>query len=361
MTIFEHRATGAARRRLAAAVAAGLLLGIGFASAASAATYHLVQYPNAGYNGIHAQTQAARSSIDMEMYELADPTEENDLVAAERRGVKVRVLLDSAYSGRRVNAPAYRLLHSAGVPVRWDPRGTIYHIKTTVFDNTTADISSANLTQRYYPTSRDAEIVDTNPAQVAAIVRTFNADWDDRSGPARATQAPGLVWSPGAQPAMVQQIERAQRSVYFESEELSDRAVYDALAADARRGVACAVVMNASPRWNRAFQAVTAAGCKVHVFPASRHGLYIHEKVILDDAGTSMASMLLGSTNASYYSLDRNRELSLELDATEAPQAIQSAADTFAYDYAHGTTWTPTASRSRYRRHRSYARRWRRW
>ncbi|HEU0196170.1 MAG TPA: phospholipase D-like domain-containing protein [Nevskiaceae bacterium] len=348
------------RWRLSALLSIGTAVAA-FAAPALAGQYRLVQYPNAGYGGIHAQTAAAMRSIDMEMYELSDPTEEHDLAAAVRRGVKVRVLLDSAYAGRRANASAYQYLRSHGVAVRWDPRGTIYHIKTTVFDDTTADISSANLTQRYYPTSRDAEIVDTNPTQVAAIVHTFNADWNDTSGPARAAQAPGLVWSPGAQPAMVQQIEAARRSVYFESEELSDRAVYDALAADAHRGVQCEIVMNASRRWARAFRAVTAAGCHVHVFPSSRNGLYIHEKVILDDAGTPAARMLLGSTNASYYSLDRNRELSIELTATEAPRAIEAATDTFAHDYAHSTAWTPTATHRRYRRHHSYARRWRKW
>ncbi len=48
--------------------------------------------------------------------------------------------------------------------------------------------------------------------------------------------APGLVWSPGAQPGMVAQIDRARISVVFTSEELTDRAAIATLESDAAEG-----------------------------------------------------------------------------------------------------------------------------
>lgn len=133
-------------------------------------------------------------------------------------------------------------------------------------------------------------------------------------------QAAGLIWSPNigtgsgtAEDALVNQIDTAKKTVYFTSEELSDARIYGALAADARRHVTCEIVMTNSSEWDTGFKAVTAAGCKVHVYPDSVHDIYIHEKIIFDDAGTSNASLLIGSQNASEYSLTRNREAGLLL------------------------------------------------
>src|SRR5579863_9012724 len=113
----------------AVAVLAGLL--IPAAALASPVYYRLIQYPQAGFTGFYAQINAARRSIDMEMYELSDPTAERDLATAAGRGVTVRVLLDRDYSGSYVNAPAYQYLRTHGVQVRWAPAHYIFHIKAT--------------------------------------------------------------------------------------------------------------------------------------------------------------------------------------------------------------------------------------
>ena len=73
-------------------------------------------------------------------------------------------------------------------------------------------------------------MIDTNPAQVSAIERTFTNDWNSGAAgrPRNETvQAAGLVWSPNtgggsAETAMVDQIDAARTSIEFESEELSD-------------------------------------------------------------------------------------------------------------------------------------------
>ncbi|HEX3828223.1 MAG TPA: phospholipase D-like domain-containing protein [Sporichthyaceae bacterium] len=100
--------------------------------------YRLVQYPDAGFSGFGSQTAAATRSIDMEMYELADTTEENGLAAAAARGVSVRVLLDKAFNGGEVNQAAFDYLNSHGVAVGWAPTDMIFHIKATTFDATTS-------------------------------------------------------------------------------------------------------------------------------------------------------------------------------------------------------------------------------
>jgi cardiolipin synthase A/B len=333
--------------RLALTLSTIAVLGTVGASASSARAaapvyYHLIQYPQAGFGGFYAQIEAAKRSIDMEMYELKDPVAEQDLASAAKRGVSVRVLLDRDYSGAYVNASAYSYLKAHGVQVRWAPAHYIFHIKATSFDGRTSDISTANLTAEYYSSTRDAELIDTDPVQVKAIEQTFTNDWSAAPGGtprSQTVQAPGLVWSPNtqtgsAETAMVEQIEAARHTVEFESEELSDAPVYEALAADARRGVSCRIVMTDSSDWDSAFAAVTKAGCQVHVFPDTESALYVHEKLVLDDPGTAGQSLLLGSQNASWESLHENRELGVLIRSANGGAAvIHSVNQSFQHDF----------------------------
>jgi cardiolipin synthase A/B len=333
------------KRRTAVVIIAALGGAIALALAGCAVTpstpseFALVQYPAAGFSGLYAQTAAARKSIDMEMYELDDPGEEAALIAAHRRGVDVRVLLDAAYELRAANEPAYAHLRAGGVSVRFGRSSTIFHIKTTTFDGATSDISTANLTPQYYATTRDAEIVDSYPVQVRAIERTFANDWAGQNPASDEANAPGLVWSPDAEQAMINQINSASTSVQFTSEELSDPYISRALANDAQRGVKCEIVMMDDPDWAKAFGQVVSAGCVVHMLPDTPTGLYMHEKLVLVDAGTSHASAMIGSQNASYASLAFNRELSIVLTQAQAPSVIGSLALTFGRDFSTSQRW----------------------
>jgi cardiolipin synthase A/B len=327
-----------------ACACAGAWGSVGHASATS--HYRLVQYPGAGFGGFYTQIAHAHRTIDMEMYELEDPTAERDLVAAAGRGVRVRVLLDKAFSGAEANRAAATYLAANGVTVKWAPGGYIFHIKMTTFDAQTSDISTANLVSKYYPTTRDAEIIDSDPPQVRAIEQTFSNDWTaggSGSPRSRTVGSPGLVWSPNtgsgtAETALVKEITSARDTIDFESEELSDPAIIKALAADASRGVKCRVIMTRSSEWDSAFHVVTKAGCLVHLFPDSATALYIHEKLILDDRGTPRESMLIGSQNASITSLTKNRELGILLTRTNGgASAIATASATFDSDFGHAS------------------------
>jgi cardiolipin synthase A/B len=186
-------------------------------------------------------------------------------------------------------------------------------------------------------------VLDTDPAQVHAIEQTFANDWNAAPGgtPREQTvQAPGLVWSPetdgaAAETAMVAQIRTARHSIEMETEEMSDSAIYDALAADARRGVSCKLVMTASSQWDQAFAVLKRAGCHVRLIPDSASTLYIHEKLILDDLGSAGQSLLIGSQNASWDSLHEDRELSVLIHAANGGSAVlRSVANTFTSDFA---------------------------
>ncbi len=300
-------------------------------SAHAGTDYQLIQEPDAGYSPIVGLISGAARSVRITMYELTDSAAVEALVDADRRGVNTKVILDAAFHGRATNATAFEELSDAGVGVKWAPNGVIYHQKTITVDDATAAVGTGNLTPQYYSTSRDAWVFDTDPTDVAAIAATFDTDYTAApSGrPPQATPAPNLIWSPAARAAFLQRVDAAEHSVDVTSEELKDRAVISALDKAARRGVRCRIVLTENPAWAKAVAEVSAAGCSVHLLPATKTALYMHEKILLTDS----TELVIGSQNLSTTSLLENRELSLALDTSIAPDVIAAVAATFDADF----------------------------
>jgi cardiolipin synthase len=299
-------------------------------SADPAAPYQLIQEPDDGYEPILNLIRSARHSVQMTMYQLSDPDAVDALVDARRRGLDVKVILDAAYHGQTVNTDAYGQLRDAGVDVIWAPNDVIYHQKSVTVDDTTSAVGTGNLTARYYATSRDAYVLTTNLADVAAISDTFTTDFTSppAARPPAATPSPRLVWSPDARAVFLQRITIAAQTLDVTTEELKDRAIVMAIDKAARRGVACRIVLTENPAWASTVAEVSAAGCSVHLMPDTPSALYVHEKILLTDG-----NLIIGSHNLSTSSLIENRELSLQLDTTTAPDVLAAVRATFDRDY----------------------------
>ena len=335
-----------------AALAAGCVTQTGTTASPSAQTRRavkvayadpsLITEPGPGDRPFVHVVQSARSSADLVMYELSDPTFEQALVSAEKRGVQVRVLLNGGYygAGSSANAAAYSYLKANGVPVRWSPsRFALTHQKTLVADDKTAYIMTLNLVDEDYSTSRDFAVADTNSQDVSAIEATFAADWNNQS--IKPSSGVDLVWSPGALDSQLSLINSVRHTLDIYNEEMDDSAVTSALEEVARRGVDVKVVMTASSDWDSAFNKLTGAGVHVRTYKQDA-SLYIHAKMILVDG----RRVFLGSQNFSAGSLDDNRELGIILSTGAI---IRSLEGTFAGDYAHaapfrtfGHSTTPT-------------------
>ena len=304
----------------------------------SAASLQLLTEPEAGIGPIYQLITQARSSVDLTMYELADPTAEADLAADAARGVDVRVLLDR-HLERSANTGAYDYLAARGVHVRWGPAGTTYHQKTLTVDGATSVIMTGNLVAADYPGTRDFAVIDTGRADIAAITATFDADFDG----AAITPPDGtdLVWSPtNAQASVLSVINGAARTLAVEEEEMDDPAVTGALAAAARRGVDVKITMTADPEWDQAFAELARAGAHIRLYPDDSSALYIHAKAIVADSGRPGQRVLVGSQNFSVASLDYNRELGI---LTTNPAVVAAIAATLAGDYARAAPYSPAA------------------
>ena len=191
---------------------------------------------------IYSLINAAQHTIDITMYELDDPTFEQDLANRVAAGVAVRVILDQNLEGNN-NQAAYAFLSQNGVAVHWaNPVYAATHQKSITIDGAQTAILTLNLTPRYYSTDRDFAIIDSDLNDVSAIEGTFQADFTNSA----ITPALGddLVWSPTtSEGAILGLINSAQKKLQVENEEMSDRDIVNALASAARRGVDVQITM----------------------------------------------------------------------------------------------------------------------
>ncbi|WP_045695986.1 phospholipase D-like domain-containing protein [Streptomyces rubellomurinus] len=315
---------------------AGLISAAGTAQAATAraaltsGTYTAVVFPDQDHTVVYNLINSATKSVDVTMYELRDTTAVNALIARQRAGVKVRVILDAKHTS--VNSAAYSALQAAGVGVTYSSSAYVYtHQKTVTVDGAKSLILTGNLDATYYSTSRDYGVVDTDANDVAAIERVFAADYAKTS----VTPADGdnLVWSPtDSQDRLLALINGAQTSLDVEELEFGDQALVDAITAAADRGVAVRVVGMNPSSYGWAFDQVTASGARVVTY-SSTTGLYIHAKAIVADYGTASAKVFAGSENFSDNSLNNNRELGLIVGDAGVLTTVES---TFATDFANG-------------------------
>jgi cardiolipin synthase A/B len=270
--------------------------------------------------------RGARASVDLTMYELVDRQLERALAADAGRGVDVRILLNGGYYHARenTNAQAYSYLAAHRVHVRYSPTYfALTHQKTLTVDGRESAVMTLNFDGRYAST-RDFAVIDSQPADVDAITQAFDADNSVR----RVTPSAGtgaLVWSPGAQSAVLGLIDSAKKSIELEDEEMAYPAATAALCAVARHGVQIHIVMTDESRWDGAFASLRRCGARVHLYHGQQH--YIHAKLLIVDGRQALVS----SQNLSLGSLGYNRELGI---AVTTPAIVTQLASDFANDFA---------------------------
>lgn len=322
-----------------ATIVPGFFVGVSSAQAAvsTTAVSGVWVEPASGYGFLDTAISGARSSIDLSMYELSDPTIEHELVDRAKAGVDVRVVLNSAYDGTSENSAAASVLRAGSVHIVWAPSSQIFHAKYLVIDGARAYVGTGNFVTADYSSTRDFWIEIDNPADVHAVEATFDGDF--AGGAAEARQAAGLVWSPGSTATLASLIASARHSLLVENEEMDSPAIESALEAAARRGVTVDVVMTEDPSWTVALERLVSAG--VHVRLLNDAQIYIHAKVICVDCTASSGTAFIGSENFSISSLSYDRELGVVTSTPAALRAVRSAVES---DFAVGSSLSAPSS-----------------
>jgi cardiolipin synthase A/B len=281
--------------------------------------------PGDGRAPLFDEIQAARRSIDLEVYIVTDDAILQALEEARRRGIAVRVILEEhPFGGGGGQEEMFARLERAGIAIRWgNPVFRFSHIKTMIVDDAVAIIMNQNLTQSAFTTNREFGLVTNRPDAVQAAAAIFAADWIRSVEP-----DPGpLVVSPtNAREQLLALVDGARVSLDLYAEVLRDPQLLDALAAAAERGVRVRIIVSPTADFAAEVDELTASGVALRF----SRSLYIHAKLIVADGERAF----IGSQNLSATSLDQNRELGMIVDD---PVNLSRLIQTFAIDFRAAT------------------------
>jgi len=144
---------------------------------ADRATQVLVTHPGDGIRAAAlAAIAAARHSIDIEMFVLSDRLVLDELIAAARRGVQLRVLLDPS---QPQNADALALLHAAGASVRFylQAGDELLHAKLGIFDAGIVLFGSCNWSRSGFTRNHELDLLIRDGSLARVFLNRVDQDW----------------------------------------------------------------------------------------------------------------------------------------------------------------------------------------
>jgi phosphatidylserine/phosphatidylglycerophosphate/cardiolipin synthase-like enzyme len=141
---------------------------------------YLIVMPDDSSQPILEAVHHASKSLRIKMFTFSDPQLLHAVIAAHRRGVKVRIMLNPARrSGEVENEQSRKMFTDAGVEViDSNPAFDLTHEKSMVVDDETAFVMSLNWETKNFTETRDYALVTKHGHEVAEIIEGFEADWD---------------------------------------------------------------------------------------------------------------------------------------------------------------------------------------
>jgi cardiolipin synthase len=256
----------------------------------------------------------ASKSLRIKMFVFSDPAILQSVIAAHKRGVDTKVMLNPARrSGESENTECRKLLTSAGVNVLdSNPQFDLTHEKSMVVDDQTAFVMSFNWEPRNLTETRDYAVVTSAKHEVAEITECFDADWT------RKAFTPGdhshLIWCVGnGRQRIGQFIDEAKHTLFLQNERYQDQVIIERLVRAAERGVKVHVMARPAHKLKKekleegvgGLRILDDVGVKVHKLK----GLKLHAKLLLADNVRG----IVGSINLAPGSFDSRRECAIEV------------------------------------------------
>ena len=129
------------------------------------------------------------------MFVFSDPDLIEAVIAAQKRGVKVQVMLNAARrDGEEENVATRAALEEAGIEVKdSNPEFGITHEKSMVVDDETAFVKSLNWATKNLTETRDYAIVTTHQHEVDEIIAVLRGRLESEGIQARRERASDLV------------------------------------------------------------------------------------------------------------------------------------------------------------------------
>ena len=275
----------------------------------------------------------ARKSVRVKMFMFSDPGLIKAAIAARKRGVDVRVMLNAARrSGEAENEDTRKTLIDGGVKVQdSNPAFDLTHEKSMVVDETVAYIMSLNWETRNVTETRDYAIVTTHRHEVEEVVACFEADWQRQ--PFEAGASAHLIWcNSNGRERFAHFVDRAKHTLWLQNERYQDAVIIERVVRAATRGVKVHILARPPHTLKKdkliegvgGLRIMQDVGAKVHRLK----GLRLHGKMMLADG----ARAIVGSVNLAPGSFDGRRELAIEADDAPVVRRLEKTAH---HDWDH--------------------------
>lgn len=275
---------------------------------------YLIVMPDDSSRPILDAINHASKSLRIKMFTFSDPHLLHAVIAAHRRRVNVRIMLNPARrDGEVENEHARKMLTDASVDViDSNPAFDLTHEKSMVVDDETAFVMSLNWATKNFTETRDYAVVTSQSHEVAEIIEGFEADWH------RKAFDPGehshLIWCIGnGRQKIGQFIDEAKHTLWVQNERYQDPVIIERLVRAKERGVKIHVLARPPHKLKKeklvegvgGLRILDNVGVKVHKLK----GLKLHAKLLLADGERA----IIGSINLAPGSFDSRRELAIEV------------------------------------------------
>jgi cardiolipin synthase len=296
-------------------------------------SHRLIVLPDDSAKPILDVIEGAARTLRVKMFVFSDPGLIKAVIAAKRRGVKVRVMLNAARrSGEHDNEATRKTLERVEIDVKdASPAFDLTHEKSMLVDDETAFVKSLNWATTNLTGTRDYAVVTTHSHDVAEIIECFEADWHRRAfDPSKNSH---MIWCPGpGRDRICRFIEKARHQLFVQNERFQDMVIIERLVRAARRGVHVHVMARPPHTLKReklvegvgGLRIMDDVGIKIHKL---KH-LRLHGKMMLADG----VAAIVGSINFAAGSLDGRRELAIEVRDDDVVDRLHEVAQ---HDWEH--------------------------
>ena len=296
-------------------------------------SHRLIVLPDDTAEAIIDPINSTRHALNIRMFLFTDPSLLHAVIAARCRGVHVRVMLNPARrDGTNDNEAARKMLLAAGVSVRYSSTEfALTHQKSMVIDNKIGFIESLNWETRDLTQTRDYAVETTCRAEIAEMVRCFDADWAQQ--PFVPGVASSLIWCPNnGRQRIADFIDGTKETLWLQNERYQDMVIIERLVRAVNRGVRVRIMSRALHKLKRKklFEGVSGlrivhdVGAKVRMLK----DLKLHGKIMIADEKRA----IIGSINLSPGSFDDRRELAIE---TSSEHVVRRLVETAEHDWKH--------------------------
>jgi phosphatidylserine/phosphatidylglycerophosphate/cardiolipin synthase-like enzyme len=278
-------------------------------------SYSLIILPEDTAQPILDAIGAATKTIRLKMFILSDPGLLKALIAAQERGVKVRVMLNPVRrNGETENEVSRKTLVDSGIEVNdSNPVFDVTHEKSMIVDDELAFVQSLNWDPKNFTETRDYAVLTRHRHDVEGIRECFEADWDRKEFVPSPHSS--LIWcSRYGRDRFAQFIDDAKHSLFLQNERYQDTIIIERLVRAKIRGVKVHVMARPphTLKEDKLMEGVGGlrimddVGIKIHKL---KH-LRLHAKMLMADG----ARAIIGSINLSPGSFDSRRELAIEVN-----------------------------------------------